>query len=159
MFRDAVKVPYIECQTNDLMLAALFFENAYNICTQAILFEDHESTAWQAPEVTFFREELELKNADEMGGYVLQHHGHIIARGGMMLNYNAPYADIYMDVLEAYRRQGFGSFLVQELKKIARNTGLIPAARCNVRNQASKYTLLKAGFRVSGYLLQGQLRP
>ncbi len=69
------------------------------------------------------------KTPSELGGYVLEHGGQIIARGGLMLNYNFPYADLYMDVLEAHRGKGFGSFIVQELKKAAIEAGYIPAAK------------------------------
>jgi len=155
--RLVAKTAYAECQTNDPLLSSLFFENARNIQTEAILFEDHITTALTVTDTTFYRQDTESKNPDELGGYVLEHHGHVIARGGLMLNYNFPYAGLYMDVLEAYRGQGFGSFIVQELKKAALEAGRVPAARCNVRNQVSKYTLLKAGFRVCGYLLQGEL--
>ena len=39
--------------------------------------------------------------------------------------------DIYMDVVEVHRGRGFGSYLVQELKRAAYELGSIPAARCN----------------------------
>lgn len=152
------KTLYAECQTNDPLMASLFFENARNIQTEAILFEDHVTTGLHVPETVFYRQDTDSKNPDELGGYVLEYRGQIIARGGLMLNYNFPYADLYMDVLEAHRGKGFGSFIVQELKKAAIEAGRIPAARCNVRNQVSKYTLIKAGFRVCGYLLQGELQ-
>ncbi len=37
--------------------------------------------------------------------------------------------------------------------------GRVPAARCNIKNINSKSTLLKAGMKVCGYILQGELSP
>jgi RimJ/RimL family protein N-acetyltransferase len=49
--------------------------------------------------------------------------------------------------------------MVQELKKEIYNVSRVPAARCNVKNLASRATLLKAGFRLCGYLLEGRIKP
>lgn len=75
----------------------------------------------------------------------------------MMPNYNMPYADLYYDVPEQHRQKGFGGFMVQELKKAAYQMGRVPAARCNIRNNASKATLLKAGFRICGWRINGKI--
>jgi predicted GNAT family acetyltransferase len=75
-----------------------------------------------------------------------------------MLNYNFPYADIYMDVKENYRKKGFGSLMVQELKKEIYCMGRVPAARCNVSNYASKSTLIRAGFIPCGHRLKGVIK-
>jgi len=58
-------------------------------------------------------------------------------------------------VKENFRQKGFGSLIVQELKKEAYRIGRVPAARCNIKNKISKATLLKAGFRVCGNILIG----
>jgi GNAT superfamily N-acetyltransferase len=60
-----------------------------------------------------------------------------------------------MEVHESYRRRGFGSYLLQELKKICYEMGKIPAARCNVANVASRKTLEKAGLLPCGRILTG----
>ena len=75
-----------------------------------------------------------------------------------MLNYNMPYADIYYEVNENYRQKELGTLMVQELKKAAYEMGRVPAARCNIRNIISKYTLLKAGFAVCGCILKGAIQ-
>ena len=80
------------------------------------------------------------------------------ATGGLMLNYNMPYADIYYEVNENYRQKGLGTLMVQELKKAAYEMGRVPAARCNIRNIISKYTLLKTGFTVCGCILKGAIQ-
>ena len=41
----------------------------------------------------------------------------VVATGGFPLHYNIPFADLYMEVRKNCRKKGFGSFLIQELKK------------------------------------------
>jgi len=63
-----------------------------------------------------------------------------------------------MEVNAAQRRKGFGSFLLQEVKKECYLSGRVPAARCNIENKASMYTLLRAGLKVAGYMLTGRVK-
>ena len=90
--------------------------------------------------------------------YVLEVNGEIVATGGFVRNYNLPYIDMFMEVKEDYRQKGFGSFIVQELKKEAYLQKRVPAARCNIDNKASKATLLKAGLKVCGCILVGEIK-
>jgi hypothetical protein len=46
-----------------------------------------------------------------------------------------------------------GTLAVAEAYRLKR----VPAARCNIKNNASKATLLKAGMKVCGYILTGEL--
>ena len=62
-----------------------------------------------------------------------------------------------MDVAEPYRGRGFGSYLVQELKRLAYELGSIPGARCNPTNIASRKTLQKAGFVPCANILSGTI--
>jgi GNAT superfamily N-acetyltransferase len=66
-------------------------------------------------------------------------------------------SDIYMDVAESHRRHGFGSYIVQELKRAAYELGAIPAARCNPTNIASRKTLQKAGLVPYANILTGTI--
>lgn len=66
---------------------------------------------------------------------------------------------LYMEVREDCRRKGFGSFLVQELKRACYLAGRVPAARCSIRNRASRATLIKAGLRACGFMLKGDVVP
>jgi hypothetical protein len=75
-----------------------------------------------------------------------------------MLNYNHPYADIYLEVKEANRQRGLGTLMIQELKKEIYHADRVPAARCNIKNNISRSALLKAGFQVCGYLLEGKIK-
>src|SRR6202012_6249815 len=92
------------------------------------------------------------------GDFVLDRQGDLVATGGFMLHYNPPFADLYMEVNETCRRQGFGSFLVQELKRECYLSRRVPAARCVMENEASKATLLAAGLKIAGYMLEGDVR-
>jgi GNAT superfamily N-acetyltransferase len=62
-----------------------------------------------------------------------------------------------MEVEETSRRKGYGSYLIQEIKRVCYAAGKKPAARCGPENIASRRTLEKAGFRVCGHLLVGEI--
>lgn len=147
----------IECQSNDPLLTSLLFEFAENINAESILFRDDHQTELSSPGSILRKEPDSTKGAD-VGGYYLEINGEPVATGGFMLNYNKPYADIYMDVKEPFRKKGFGSFLIQELKKEIYQMERVPAARCNINNRASKASLLKAGFTVCGAILNGKIK-
>ena len=83
--------------------------------------------------------------------------GKVVASGGFLCHYNPPYGDIYMQVSETTRRQGFGSYFVQEVKRVCYEAGKKPAARCNADNVASRKTLEKAGMLPCGRLLVGKV--
>jgi GNAT superfamily N-acetyltransferase len=156
--QSASGVIYIESQSNDSFLSSMLYEFAEDIITEAILFEDHYQSELHIPGVKFGRLKTENKNPADQDGYYLQLDNKIVATGGFLTNYNPPYADIYMDVMKGFQRQGYGSLIVQELKKEIYMQGLVPAARCNYNNPASKSTLLKAGFKICGFLLKGNCR-
>ena len=162
-FEQLIAVPgvtKIECQSNDRLLTELVYRYGQNINAEAILFEEYYQTNLSIPGTIFRkRTDSDFKIKEDDGPYILEHNGQLVAHGGLMQNYNFPYADIYMHVLEAHRRKGFGSLLVQELKKLAYETERVPAARCNIKNSISKATLEKAGLRVCGFILIGELKP
>jgi hypothetical protein len=64
-----------------------------------------------------------------------------------------------MEVAEPARRQGFRSYLVQEIKRVCYEAGKKPAARCDPNNIASRRTLEKAGLLPCGHLLVGEVKP
>jgi GNAT superfamily N-acetyltransferase len=157
VFHTSSDAIYIECQTNDLLLTAMLYEFTENISAEAILFEDHYTTQLQVPGISF-RKPQKTPEGYDASGYQLLQDEQVVSDGGLMLNYNMPYADIYMNVKEGFRQKGLGSLIVQELKRESYLMGRIPAARCNINNQASKATLLKAGFRCCGFRLKGVLK-
>lgn len=144
---------YGECQTNDSLLRNMFFEHCKNIEAEAILFEDSIETSFVLSDVVLMSA-LPGDNPNDCS-YQLMLKDEVVATGGLMLNYNLPYADIYYETKASHRGKGLGSFLVQELKKEAYKMGRVPAARCNIRNTISKAALLKSGFRICGHLLNG----
>jgi len=83
--------------------------------------------------------------------------GAVAAKGGILFHYNQPYGDIYMEIAEPFRRRGFGSYLVQKLKRVCYEQGNIPSVRCNPKNIASRKTLQKAGFVRCGQIVTGSV--
>jgi RimJ/RimL family protein N-acetyltransferase len=157
-FSEVSKAIYIQCQTNEKELPAMLYRYCKNINAEAILFEDHYSTSFFSHDVIFSRKLIEQSSTSDMGGFMLEQDGEVVATGGLMLNYNFPYADIYMEVKEDFRQKGYGTLIVQELKRVAYEANRIPSARCNINNQVSKSTLTKAGFRNCGFLVKGEIK-
>ena len=159
---DVSKCSFIECQSNDLLLTALLYEHGQNIYATNILFEDGKETDLAIGGVIFRRhkeEDIVFEHKSEPGGdFVLELNNEIVATGGFMLHYNIPFADLFMEVKEEYRRKGLGSFLIQELKKICYSEGRVPAARCGISNTASKATLIKGGLKIAGFMLLGTVK-
>jgi RimJ/RimL family protein N-acetyltransferase len=144
---------FVECQSNDLLLAQMFFVYSRNINAEAILFEDGFETTYHIAGVNFTKNET----PDGSTEYRLEWNGERVATGGFVWNYNFPYIDLYYEVKEIHRKKGFGTLITQELKKEAYLLGRIPAARCNVENLASRNTLIKAGLKICGYRLVGKI--
>jgi GNAT superfamily N-acetyltransferase len=88
---------------------------------------------------------------------VVVHGGDIVATGGALTHYNPPYADLYMEVRPDARRRGFGSLVLQAVKRDCYARGLVPAARTGVTNLASQATLRRAGLRECGFVLAGRV--
>lgn len=153
---------FIECQSNDLLLTAMLYEFAQNINSDVVLFEDHVATEYMIPGVAFRpkkeNDSIFEHKVEPVGEYVLELEREVVATGGFMLHYNMPFADLYMEVKENFREKGLGSFIVQELKKACYLAGRVPAARCNIQNNASRAALLKAGLKVCGFMLKGEIK-
>lgn len=156
-FCSTSRASFISAQTNDPLLSAMFHQYAKNIVAEAILFEDAYTTYFEPPGVTFRPRLPQDDIPDELTGYVLEKDGIIVGTGGFVLNYNLPYIDMFMQVNEAVQRKGYGAFIIQQLKWEAYRIGRVPAARCNIHNNASKATLLKAGMKICGFLLAGSV--
>jgi GNAT superfamily N-acetyltransferase len=62
-----------------------------------------------------------------------------------------------MEINAEYRRRGLGTYLVQELKRIAYEMGGIPAARCAPDNIPSRKTLQKAGLVPFAHIVVGKI--
>ena len=139
----------------------MLYEYAQKIIPNTILLGEG-STSDIKPANVLFRKRAETDiifehKAEPIGNYVLELNNEVVATGGFFLHYNMPFADLYMEVKEDYRRKGLGSFLIQELKKQCYLSGRVPAARTGIENIASKATLIKAGLKIVGFILLGEL--
>jgi GNAT superfamily N-acetyltransferase len=149
--REASQATGMEIQSNDRIITVMLHVFAHSIATDAIVFEDRLTTSLAADGAQL------ISRGDPDNDWALEADGTIAANGGILYHYNPPYGDIYMEVAEPFRRRGFGSYLVQELKRICYERGNTPAARCNPKNLASRMTLQKAGFVPYANLLTGKL--
>jgi GNAT superfamily N-acetyltransferase len=153
---------FIETQTNEPNLTSLLFQFGKDIQPGPILFEESLQTSLKAKGVLFRKrrdeDSLFEHKSEPPGDYVLEINREIVASGGFLLHYNLPFADLYMEVKEEFRRKGLGSYLVQETKTQCYLAGRVPAARCDIDNTASWATLLKSGFKIAGYMLMGHVR-
>ena len=153
----------IEAQTNDPLLFDLLNQCAVAVSSDTILFSDAAVTHLEAPGVTlrpvslFDRLRMFPHTHEPVGDWGLEADSRIVATGGLLFHYNPPYGDIYMEVAAPFRRRGCGSYLVQELKRIAREGGHVPAARTGQDNTASQRTLRRAGMMPCGRIVTGRL--
>lgn len=153
----------IETQSNDPLLTPMLHVFGRGLNVESILFADGMTTNLQGDGITVRRSTpgdaaaISQNDLDDDGKWVVELDGNVVATGGILFHYNRPYGDIFMKVAESHRRRGIGSYLVQELKRIAYETGNIPAARCNRDNVASRKTLQKAGFVPCGNMLEANI--
>jgi hypothetical protein len=151
----------MEIQSNDTLLAVMLHTYAREIVSESIVFRDGFTTNLSAGGAT-----LQPLTTDEVtkaaieqrqGGpeWLLHVEGTTAGKAGILFHYNRPYGDIYMEVAEPFRQRGLGTYLVQELKRLAYQLGAIPCARCNPTNIASRRTLQKAGFVPYAHILDG----
>jgi hypothetical protein len=152
----------IEAQTNMTLMLTMLYDFATNIRQESILFEDSFTTNLPSAGGVFRRAASSdvtrvSDDAMELGDWVIEVDGEIAGTGGFLCHYNPPYGDIFMHVADSMRRNGIGSYLVQELKRVCYESGRKPAARCSPMNLASRRTLQKAGLLPCGRLLVGEV--
>lgn len=155
----ASKATHIEAQTNNPLMLLMLYDCAKNIVAENVLFHDALATQLVCRDGVFRHAKAGDHGADADAEWVIEAGGAVVASGGFLCHYNPPYGDIYMQVAEGFRRQGYGSFLVQELKHVCYRAGKRPGARCNADNVASRRTLEKAGMLPCGRILVGKVRP
>lgn len=145
----------IETQTNNVLLTAMLHTWAHDVASESIIFEDKLKTAYRLPGAVLRKREA--GSGPDGDWMLLEVGGETAATGGILYHYNRPYGDIWMEVAEPFRMQGYGTYMVQELKRICYEARSIPCARCNTANVASRKTLQKAGFVPCAHLLAGKL--
>lgn len=153
----------VEAQTNMPLMLLMLLDCARDITVETVLCDDAFTTHLLCPDgifrpITPEEKPLIYKHYDEpVGDWGIEVNGEIVATGGYFCHYNPPYCDIYMEVSEPARRRGFGSFLVQEVKRVCYEAGKKPAARTGTTNIASRNTLQKAGLLVCGHIISGDV--
>jgi GNAT superfamily N-acetyltransferase len=156
---------FMETQSNDLLLSAMFHAYARDVASEKIVFRDHATITLEAPGATLrcvTSDEVTRRHIDQRQGgpeWRLEVDGQLAGNGGILFHYNRPYGDLYMEVSEPFRRRGLGAFVVQELKRYAYELGAIPCARCSPTNVASRRTLQKGGFIPFAHMLTGVIAP
>ncbi|NNF14433.1 MAG: GNAT family N-acetyltransferase [Gemmatimonadetes bacterium] len=152
----------IEAQTNLPLLHSVLRRFSTDVRVENILFaeppraEDPLSTL-SSPHVHF--RSRQPGDDGPPGDWVLARRddGAIVAAGGFLQHYNPPYCDLFMEVAPEERRRGYGSDLVRELRKASKDAGLIPAARCDADNEASRRTLFRGGMVECGRIVAGRV--
>jgi GNAT superfamily N-acetyltransferase len=167
LFRQLIAVSgarEIQAQTNDVLLTLMLFDCAVDLVSETILFADAVLTTHSAPAGVTLRAVADVDRmtvfthtAEPVGDWGLYTDDGLVATGGVLYHYNPPYGDIYMEVAAAHQRRGLGSYLVQELKRVCRETGHIPAARCGATNHASRRTLERAGMFPCARIVRGRI--
>jgi GNAT superfamily N-acetyltransferase len=159
----ASKARKVQAQTNDILLTLMLFDCTSRIRSDTILFHDAFRTSLSVAGITFRKVaeadkgQIFPHKVEPVGDWVIEDNGAVAATGGIYFHYNIPYGDIFMEVAEPSRRRGYGSFLVQELKRVCYEMGRLPAARCAASNVASRATLQKAGLLPCARILTGVL--
>jgi GNAT superfamily N-acetyltransferase len=137
----------------------MLYDTCVDIRAENVLFADAFTSELPNPGGEFRpRRPDDAPGTDGEAAWVFECEGEIAACGGFLTHYNPPYGDIFMSVSEKFRRRGIGSYVVQEAKRVCREAGYTPAARCNAENGVSRRTLQKAGLLPCGRLLVGKIR-
>lgn len=163
-FLSATQPPAFEVQSSDVLTTTMALTFAREITSERVVFRDHVKTTHALPGATLRcvtpAEDIQKAIAARQGGgeWLLEVDGAVVGKGGLLFHYNRPYGDVYMDIHEGFRRRGFGSYLVQELKRLCYELGGIPAARCDPTNMASQRTLQRAGLMPFAHILVGSFR-
>ena len=119
-------------------------------CTQqvgseTILFEDVKTTRLACRDGVLRRvgpddaDRIFAHEHEPVGEWMIEVEGQVVATGGALHHYNPPYADIYMEVAEAHRRRGYGSYLVQEIRRVCYETGPPPVVVPPTSPRAPRY--------------------
>jgi len=159
----ASRARWIEAQTNDALLTLMLFDCAVDLVSDRILFADGCTTNHEPPGVILRpvtdrdRASIFPHTTEPVGEWGLELGGEVVATGGLMSHYNPPYGDLFMEVAAPYRRRGYGSYLVQELKRLCYEMGCVPAARCDKDNVPSRLTLQRAGMLPCAHIVRGRI--
>jgi len=161
----ATRATHVRAQTNIPFMTQLLFDTSKNIAAEKVLFGAPAvaPAVIPAPEGSVFRHITE-KEAEEFSrtqqvltDWVLEAGGEIVATAGYLTHYNPPYGDVFMAVADQARRRGYGGYIVQEICRVTREAGKIPAARCDLTAVGSRRALERGGLVVCGHLVYGEI--
>lgn len=162
VFLAATGARAIEAQTNLPGMVDLLYSFARPVEEEYILFADGEETHRSGNPLDLPGAVLRPRtNGDPgpEGEWVVEWNGRVVGAGGLQTHYNPPFADLHMEVLADARCRGVGGWLVQELARVCRAQGRVPAARCEPTNHASRRALERGGLRPCGRMLAGPVQP
>lgn len=160
---ETVSARWIETQTNDRLLMQMFFDTSCDWTVTTVLFEEGHRTDLRIPRgIVRSLSEKEQRSTfphtnEPVGPWGLEVDGAIVATGGFFDHYNPPFADLYMEVHPEHRLKGFGSYLVQELRRHCGERGYRASARCRVSNHASRAALQRGGMVPCGHIIRGRV--
>lgn len=140
-----------EAQTNIPWMSAPLHALGGTVRDEKLLFAEGGETRLSVPGAAL-RERCD-DDAGPEGDFVVEFEDRVVAAGGFLSHYNAPFVDLYMAVSGDFRGRGVGSWLIQELRRVVRAEGLVPAARCDCDNEASRRTLMRGGLRQCGRIV------
>ena len=155
---------FFEVQTSDVLLTIMVHTFGRIYETEKIVFRDLVTTSLPSQGTVLKARNSDsdirkcLQNRQDGGEWELRLDGEAVASGGLLFHYNVPYADVFMEVNEPFRRRGLGSYLVQELKRECYRFGAIPAARTSPTTIGSRRTLQAAGMVPFSTIVLAELR-
>ncbi|HEY4246983.1 MAG TPA: GNAT family N-acetyltransferase [Lacunisphaera sp.] len=161
-FAAVAGITAFEVQTNDILPTLMMHTWCRSATSEKIVFHEKLTTSLPTNGAILRRStpadqaQIFPHHHEPVGDWLLQFDGAVVATGGILFHYNRPYGDIYMEVDARFRQRGFGSYLVQELKRLCHESGSVPCARCSPTNLASRKTLAKTGFVACAHILVGQ---
>ncbi|HXE56047.1 MAG TPA: GNAT family N-acetyltransferase [Tepidisphaeraceae bacterium] len=155
---EATQATGIRGKTDDPQLAPFLGRAGGEVWVEKLLFQNRAATAFPAPNCRFRALPPEEASRvfehkrEPVGNWALERDGEVVATGSCPLQPSRKFGELSYEVARSFRRQGLGTYLVQELKRVTRESDAIPCARCDPDNEASRRTLLKAGLAVCGDL-------
>ncbi|MFN3728323.1 MAG: GNAT family N-acetyltransferase [Fimbriimonadaceae bacterium] len=156
--RRTTKVRELEAQTNLALPTWLVHASCPCVEPHNVLFGDTDRYELPLSDAVLrpaLPEDVIPETEEPTGTYVLEVRGEIVGSGGYLTHYNPPFADVYMGIGTPFRGRGYGAWIVQELRRVAREHDYVPAARCNFGNHASCRSLLRGGFCLAGLIIVG----
>jgi GNAT superfamily N-acetyltransferase len=178
-----LSVTHMQTDTRREFQTLLFYDFCEQITAHDLFFRDRFSTHCEFPGLTFRRAAngdsaalfpvlhgpggapFEMESEEELREWIssglrwlLLDGAAVVGVGALFEDFNRPFAEVGMMVSPPFRRRGYGTFILQELKKECYRIGLTPASRCAWDNEASRRSHDRSGFLLSGRQLLGVVK-